>query len=122
MRAISALSARSTIPPVGFAGELRMISFVRGVAGGEHAEEEERLRARRDEHAPRIDLEAAVPREMLRARLPQRRQAGRLAVVRVTVAQRLRRRLDDVRRGREVRLADLEVDDPPSLRLERLRP
>jgi hypothetical protein len=40
----------------------------------------------------------------------------------VTVAQRLRRGLDDVRRGREVGLADLEMDDPPPLRLERARP
>ena len=37
-------------------------------------------------------------------------------------AQRAHAGLDDVRRRAEVRLADLEVDDPPSGRLERLRP
>src|SRR5437867_488312 len=59
---------------------------------------------------------------MLGTRFPKYRQAGRRAVVRVSVAKRLRPGLDDVRRRREIRLTDLEVDDPPPLRLERRRP
>ena len=43
--------------------------------------------------------------EVSRARLAQDRESGRGTVVRVTVAKRLRRRLDDMRRRREVGFA-----------------
>src|SRR5665647_3133373 len=43
---------------------------------------------------------------------------ARGAVLRLAILQRAHARLDDVRRRREIRLADLEVDDVPSLPLE----
>ena len=43
--------------------------------------------------------------------LAQGGNAGGRAVMRLPITERLRRRLDDVRRSVEVGLADLEVDD-----------
>ena len=52
------------------------------------------------------------------ARLAQHRQTRRRAVVSVAVPQRTHRRLDHVLGRVRVRLADLEMHDPPALGLE----
>ena len=54
--------------------------------------------------------------------LAQRQDAVGRRVAVMAVAQRLDRGLDDVRRGREVRLADAEIDDRPALLLQARRP
>ncbi len=101
---------------------VRVDDLVAGLAGGEHAEEQEGLRPRGDQHAARVDGHAAMRRQVRRARLAQLGQPGRRAVVGVAVAQRAHAGLDDVLRRPEVGLADLEVDHAPAGRLERLRP
>ena len=96
-----------------------LVAFARN---GEHAEEEEPLGARCHQHAGRVDGHAARAGEVLRSRLAQLGKARGRAVVRVTLAEGPHARLDDVRRGVEVGLADLEVDDVPPLCLESPRP
>ena len=172
MRSAAARSASApTTPPVGFCGELRMTSFVRGPrrapsspdvegevrglverqghgrgagpadrrlvdrearvgvhdlvagpAGGEDREEEERLGARAHQHALGVDRDAARARQLGGRGLAQLGQPGARAVVRLARAHRRAAGLDDVRRGREVRLADLEVDDVAPRALQRPRP
>ena len=95
--------------------------LVSRVAGGEDAEEEERLRTGSDENVLRADVDSAGLREVLRGRLAQLRDPRGRAVVRLAGAQRLRCDVADVERRREVRLADLEVDDVAALPFERLR-
>src|SRR5215470_9892096 len=85
---------RSSTPPVGFAGELMMISFGRGG------------------HSARL---ADVPGD----RLAQLRQARRRAVMRGARVERALGRLLDVLRRVEVRLADLEVHDLLALPFQR---
>ena len=75
----------------------------------------------RDDDVARIDLEAAVAREVRGAGLAQHGQSRRGAVVRLAVGPGLAAGVDDVARRREVGLADLQVDDPPARRLQRLR-
>ncbi len=74
----------------------------------------------RDDDVARVDLEAAVAREVRGAGLAQHGQAGRGAVVRLAVGPGLAAGVDDVARRREVGLADLQVDDAAARRLERL--
>ncbi len=70
---------------------VRVDDLVARVAGREHAEEQERLGAGRDDDvAPGRSSSAAVAREVRRARLAQRRDARCRAVVGLAVAQRLR--------------------------------
>ena len=66
-----------------------------------------------------VDAEAAL--QVGRHRLAQRRDSVGRGVAVLAVAQRLDRRLDDVRRGFEVGLADAEVDDVATLALQRRR-
>lgn len=101
---------------------VRIDHLVTGIASRNHTEEQKRLRARRNQDARGVDRQTAMPRQMLGARLAQNRQPLRRAIVRLPVAQRPHRRLDNVTRRVEVRLADLQVDHPPPLRLQRLRP
>jgi hypothetical protein len=68
------------------------------------------------------DPHPAGPLEERGDRLPQRGNARRGHVMRLAREERLDRRLADVVRRREVRLADLQVDDPLPGRLKRLRP
>ena len=91
-----------------------------GTRLAEHGDRHEHgdLAAGHDHHPVRGDLEAAPQRHVGRHRLAQRQDAvgGRVAVV--AVAQRLDRGLDDMRRGREVGLADAEIDDRAALLLQ----
>ena len=90
--------------------------------GGEDGEEEERLRTGRDENALGIDGQAARRGDRRRRGLPQHRQPGRLAVMRLARPDRRDPCLRDMLRRLEVGLADLEVDDVPPGRLERTGP
>jgi hypothetical protein len=65
------------------------------------------------------DLDAARPRHVRGDRFAKFGIALRRAVVRPATVQRLFGRLDDVRRGREVGLADLQVHHAPPLRFQR---
>ena len=59
--------------------------------------------------------------QVFRDRLAQGSEAGRVRIAMLAVAQRLDRRLDDVGRGFEIRLADAEIDDVAALSLQRRR-
>ena len=58
-------------------------------------------------------------RDVGRDSFAQRRNSRRRGVSMMTVAKRLDRSLDDVRRRWKIRLADAEIDDVLSLRLQR---
>ena len=60
--------------------------------------------------------------QVLRHRLAQRRNPGRVGIAVLAVAQRLNRRLDDMRRRFEIGLADSEIDDVAPLALQFSRP
>ena len=64
-----------------------------------------------------LDLEALV--QVGRDRFAQRQDADRRRIAVLAVAQRLDRGLDDMRRGRKIRLADAEIDDVAALRRQR---
>ena len=76
------------------------------------------LAARRDQDEVRRDVDAEPAGEVRRHGLAQGRDPGRVGIAVLAVAQRLDRRLDDVRRGFEVGLADAEVDDVAALALQ----
>ena len=56
--------------------------------------------------------------QVRRHRLAQGRDAGCVGIAVLAVAQRLDRRLDDMRRRFEIRLADAEIDDVAPLALQ----
>ena len=88
-----------------------------------HHREEHRHLAAGDDHDPvGMHLDPAMAQEVRRHRLPDARDPGRRGIAVVAVAQRLHPRLDDVRRGLEVRLADAEVDDVAPCPRERFGP
>ena len=60
--------------------------------------------------------------QVLRHRLAQGRNPGRVGIAMLPVAQRLDGGLDDMRRRFEIGLADAEIDDVPPLALELRRP
>ena len=64
---------------------------------------------------------AGVPGDVGGGLLANLAYAARRRVVGRAVAHRTHRGIDDVVRSGEIRLADLEVDDAPSLRLEQAR-
>src|SRR5207249_210095 len=76
------------------------------------------LCARRDHHFAGVDRNAAPASRVLGDRLAQLGKPGGRAIMRPAVAQGARGRVDDVVRGGEVRLADLEVNDVAALGLE----
>ena len=96
--------------------------LVTGSAGGEDGEEQERLGAGAHEDALGVDRDAARARQLGRRRLAQLGQPRARAVVRLARAERRAARLDDVRRGGEVGLADLEVEDVAPRALQRACP
>ncbi len=63
------------------------------------------------EDALRRDLDREAPAQVAGNRLAERQDADRRRIAVMAVAQRLHRRLDDMRRRREVGLADAEIDD-----------
>ena len=81
------------------------------------------LAAGRDHDEVGRDLGPEAAIEVLRHRLAQGRDAGRVGIAVLAVAQRLDRRFDDVRGRFEIRLADAEIDDvaPFALQFGRLR-
>ena len=64
------------------------------------------------------DLDAEPAMQVLRYRLAQGRDAGRVGIAVLAVAQSLDRRLDDMGRRFEIRLADAEIDDVAALPLQ----
>ena len=94
-----------------------------GARLAEHHEREEhgRLAARHDEHARRIDLDPAMAQDVRRHRFAQPGHAGRRGIAVMAVGERFRRRLDDMVRGFEIRLADAEIDDVAALGRQRRR-
>ena len=83
--------------------------------------EHDRLRARGDDHLPRIGSDAAPLLQIKRDRFTQLDHARRLGVMGLASFERRDTGRDDRRRRVEVRLADLQVNDVASLRLERTR-
>ena len=73
------------------------------------------LAAGDDQHVIRRDVDVIAAMEVGGDRLAQRRDPVRRRIAVLAVAQRLDRRLDDMRRGFEIRLADAEIDDIASL-------
>src|SRR5207245_2621424 len=96
--------------------------FVTWVAGGEDAEEQERLRAWCDEHVSRLDDDSTCLRQVRGTRVAELGQAGGRTVMGPALAEGSNPRVDDMRRGWEVRLADFEMDYPPAGSLERAGP
>ena len=93
-----------------------------GAAEDQHGERHRHLAAGHDDDLAGVDLHAEAPRGVGGDRLAQRGDAvgGRVAVM--AVAEGPARGLDDVRRGREVGLADTEVDHRAAAGREGLRP
>ena len=85
----------------------------------EDREEHDRLRAGRDDDLVGVRRHAARRGEDVGDRRARLRDAGRLHVVRVALAERLDRGVHDVGRGVEAGLADLEVHDAAPGRLQR---
>ena len=95
--------------------------LVAGVQQGREGVVDGLLAAVGDQYLVRRDRHAGVAQRLVRDRLLQLRQpAGRRVLVVLRVLSRLDRRLDDVRRGREVGLSGAEADHRPAGRLERL--
>ncbi len=87
-----------------------------------HGVEHDGLAAGRDHDVVGVARDAALGLPLLGDDLAELGQSGRRPVVRPALLQGLRRGVADVLRRIEVGLADLEVDDLPSLRLERPSP
>jgi hypothetical protein len=96
--------------------------LVARLAHRQDREEQEGLRAVADEHPLRRHLDAAGARQLLGDGRPEAGQAGARAVVRRACPHGGEGRLRDVLGCREVRLADLQMDDVPALRFELARP
>ena len=88
-----------------------------GIDQRRQREVDDGLAAGHDDHVVRTHVDAAVPGDVLGEDLAHLGQAGRRPVVGVAVAQGLDRLVDDVPRRVEVGLADLQVDDVPTLGL-----
>src|SRR6516162_7676380 len=84
--------------------------------GKEHRD----LAARNDEHEVGGDLDTVAAEEVGRHRGAQRRDAVGWGVAVMAVGERLAAGLDDVFRGREIGLADPEIDDRAALCGERV--
>ena len=82
-----------------------------GLAEHHQGEEHGRLAARHDQHGRRIDLDPAMAQDVRRHGLAQPGHAGRRGIAVMAVGERPRRRLDDMVRGFEIRLADAEIDN-----------
>jgi hypothetical protein len=101
---------------------IRVNHLVAAVRERHDHEEHDGLGPRRDDDLVGRHRDAARLLDVLGDRLAQLGEAGRRAVVGRPRVERPLGRLADVRRGVEVRLADLEVDDGLPLALQRARP
>ena len=96
--------------------------LVAGPDEGHHREREHRLGARGDDDAVGVDRDPAPESGVGGDRLAEGREPERRGVVGPAFVERPLRRGEDVRRGVEVGLTEVEVDDVAALRLERARP
>ncbi len=90
------------------------------LAEDQDREEHRDLAAGDDQHQIRRNFDPVAAQEIGRDRGTQRRDAVRRRIAVMAVGERLAPGLDDVLGGREIRLADAEIDDRAALGGERI--